>query len=118
MIPAPRTKPRRNETRELVMPIMAAVNAIPGVRVWRPHVLATRERSLSGAGLANGSADLIGLVIGRFFALEVKWPGKKPNEDQLIWMATVRTLGGFACIVHSEGEAFEAVARCRRGYSE
>jgi hypothetical protein len=119
------------------MPILAAANSLPGVRVWRPHVLSTRARDVSGAGLAVGSADLIGLVTvntccegccigsktpafqtGRFFCLEVKWPGQYPTRDQRAWAGVVRGLGGFYAIVHSVEEAVSAVARCRAGAPE
>jgi hypothetical protein len=132
MTPATRPKPRRNETRELVRPIMAAVNALPGVRVWRPHVLNTRALDLAGAGLAEGSADLVGLALctwteddgylshefGRFLALEAKWPGEHPTADQRLWAAVVRKLGGFYAVVRSVEEAVDAVTRCREGMSE
>jgi hypothetical protein len=131
----PAKKPRRrNETRDLVEPIVVAVNKVPGARIFRPIVLNKLARSMSGAGLSIGSADLVGLVntgksvvgrsgevlgftrdYARFFALEVKWPGKKPNEDQTRWASMVRDLGGFCAVVHSVDEALDAVARCRRG---
>ena len=129
-----RKPPRRNETRQLVEPIVVAVNAIPGARIFRPIVLNKLARSMSGAGLSIGSADLVGLVqcdcvgwwedyhapkgVGRFFALEVKWPKKKPDADQLRWAESIRALGGFVAVVHSVDEAIEAVARCRRGESQ
>jgi hypothetical protein len=85
-------------------------------------------------GLGVGSADLVGIItcptymtldpftdarpIGRAFALEVKRPGEEPTADQVKWMLAVRTLGGFACVVHSIEEACHAVDRCRRGESE
>lgn len=135
MTPAQRPPRRRNETRDLVEPIMAAVNRLPGVRVWRPHVLNDRVRALSGAGLADGSADLVGLcqvstccvgccvgsaiTRGCFFALEVKQAkGGRVSPDQRTWLAEVRKLGGFAAVVHSVEEALHAVDRCRRGDSE
>lgn len=125
MTPAPRPPRKRNETRELVEPIMAALNVLPGVRVWRPHVLNKHVRALSGAGLSDGSADLVGICrvwpanaqpIGRFLALEVKQAHKGVvSEDQWAWLRTVRDLGGFAAVVHSVEEATAAVERCRRG---
>jgi hypothetical protein len=127
MTPAARPAKRRNETRELVVPIMAAVNACHGVSVWRPHVLSGAARDLAGAGLAVGSADLVGLVdcyvtetdhFGRFFSLEVKWPGKQPSADQRLWGEIVHRRNGFWCVVHSVSEALEAVDRCRAGQSE
>jgi hypothetical protein len=112
---------RRNETRDLTHPIRAALNAIPGVRVWRNNVGFARAEN-GGApiryGLAAGSADLIGIVDGRFFALEVKWPGGKPTREQSSWLRTVLELGGFAAVVGSVGDARAAVARCRLGLDE
>jgi hypothetical protein len=132
MTPAPRPPRRRNETRELVVPIMAAVNALSGVRVWRPHVLSRGSaRDITGAGLANGSADLVGLCVvntccdrcciggtaatGRWLSLEAKWPSEKPTADQRLWAEVVRKLGGFYAVVHSIEEALAAVVRCREG---
>jgi len=119
------------------MPILEAVNSLPGVRVWRPHVLNSRMRDVSGAGLAEGSADLIGLCTiptcceaccigsttpafrtGRWLSLEVKWPGIKPGPDQRLWAEVVRKLGGFYAIVHSVEDGVAAVSRCRAGERE
>jgi hypothetical protein len=86
-------------------------------------------------GLGVGSADLVGVVacdamrwntgavvkhwrVGRVCCLEVKWPGSKPAEDQRVWMRTIRSLGGFASVVHSVEEAVQAVSRCRSGDDE
>lgn len=69
-------------------------------------------------GLAIGSSDLIGIVDGRFFALEVKQPGKKPTKEQLQFLGCVRRHGGFAAVVTSVAEARAALQRCRMGRSE
>jgi hypothetical protein len=131
-LPARKPK-RRNETRDLVKPIMAALNVLPGVRVWRNNVgqLEWAPGQRLSYGLAIGSADLVGMVRVRtccegccigsalyracFFSLEVKWPGKKPTDDQDRWADVVRELGGFCAVVHSVEEARAAVERCRRG---
>lgn len=136
MIPlAPKRKPRHNETRDLTRPIEAALNHLDGVRVTRNNnlgpVVPYAKKDIPGirpvpAGLGTGSADLVGIVtmlvngyrIGRVFCLEVKRPGQKPDPDQIRWLAEVRKLGGFACVVHSIEEATAAVDRCRRGESE
>jgi hypothetical protein len=55
---------------------------------------------------------------GRLLALEVKRPGEYPTEDQRRWLAFVRSMGGFACVVRSVGEAIAAVQRARDGASE
>jgi hypothetical protein len=129
---------RRNETRDLLRPIMLALNDLPGVRVWRPHTLNSSLGMVTGAGLAEGSSDLVGIctvpiavpvgggcrpargpdgryVLGRWLSLEVKWPGEKPTADQLRWGKCVHDLGGFWCVVHSVAEALSAVERCRKG---
>lgn len=89
------------------------------------------------AGLGDGSADLVGVLrvatvshrsdplwpgtgqimatTGRFFALEVKQPGKKPRADQVRWAELVQRFGGFCCAVTGVDEARAALARARRG---
>lgn len=131
-LPRTRKPDRRNETAQLTHPIRAALNKLPGVRVARNNVgsLEWAPGKMLRYGLGEGSADLVGIVritdvtvvwskpVGRAFALEVKWPGEKPTEDQERWMSEVRKLGGFACIVHSVEEAIQAVDRCRSGASQ
>ena len=88
---------KRSETRDIVQPIIRALNRMPGVRVTRnanlgPVVPYNRRiepdiRPIL-AGLGTGSADVVGVVsvpvlapppylataIGRAFVLEVKLP--------------------------------------------
>jgi hypothetical protein len=68
-------------------------------------------------GLGEGSADIVGLLapMGRWFCLEVKMPGKEAEPHQAAWLQNVRSLGGFAAVVHSIGEAEEALVRARKG---
>lgn len=68
-------------------------------------------------GLAPGSADLIGLLSGRFFALEVKAASGRASEAQRLWLDLVRAKGGFAAVVRSVDEAREALERARGGAS-
>jgi hypothetical protein len=111
---------KANETRDLTHPIRVAINTMPGVRVWRNNV--GRVPLPSGGwlqyGLAIGSADLIGLVDGRFFALETKSAKRKQTPEQIAWASVVRSMGGFACVVRSVDEARQAVERCRMGWTE
>ena len=103
----------------------------PGVLLWRNNsgkLQDLRKRWVT-FGLGVGSADLIGVVdcpaIGsscpvpvgcaRFFALEVKLPGKSPTMEQECWATAVRKIGGFATVVRSVDEAVQALARCRAG---
>jgi hypothetical protein len=128
-------KPRAlHETPSLVHPIRAALNAMPGVRVF-PNVQGFDSLRKFKYGLGPGSADLVGLVtmapdthcmagpIARLIGIECKMPGRdKANPatvaDQERWRKMVHELGGFACVVHSVTEAVEAVARCRAGAVE
>jgi hypothetical protein len=66
----------------------------------------------------KGGSDLIGIVAGRFFALEVKKPGGRVTTEQKDFIALVRMKGGFACIVRTTDEARAAVERARRGECE
>jgi hypothetical protein len=141
---------RRNETRDVLRPIMSRLNRMPGVRVVRNAnygpVYAKRfydylrasayehpDARPMLAGLGVGSADLVGGVtctttdpshFARLFCLEVKLPDDgalkagKARPDQDRWLASVRKLGGFACVVRSVDEAMAAVERCRQGESQ
>lgn len=129
-IPKRKATKKRNETAELTRPIEAALNHLPGVWCARNTVGNGYHRNGDPAtwGLGTGSADVVGCVsmtvhaiycgpVARFFALEVKWPGKKLNPAQVGWHTAIRTRvpGVFIAVVHSVEEAVAAVERCRRG---
>lgn len=101
--------------------IRLALGADPRVVLWRNNVgraeyWANGRAQYVAYGLAEGSADLVGLVSpsGRFLALEVKAPGKNPTQEQLRWLELVRHMGGHAAIVHSVDEAMVAVEEACR----
>jgi hypothetical protein len=51
---------------------------------------------------AAGSADIIGILpSGRFLAIEVKQPGKKPSEIQEKFLSRIRNNGGLAFVATS-----------------
>lgn len=60
-------------------------------------------------GLAVGSADLVGVVRGRFVALEVKTPTGRVTPAQAQWLALVRAQGGVAEVVRSVEDALAVV---------
>ena len=94
---------------------------LPGVVFWRNQTGFTKEEDRGiRYGLAVGSSDLIGIVDGRFAALEVKTDKRKtePTDDQKRFMRCVRRAGGFACVVRSVEEALAAVERARKGEFE
>ena len=104
--------------------IREALGLEDGLCLWRNNVgVAQHWDPRSGKtltvryGLCTGSADLIGLLGGRFVALEVKRPGRAPTPEQAQFLALVRKLGGFAASVSSVLEARDAIARARAGAS-
>jgi VRR-NUC domain len=135
IVPAKPKSTRRSETRDLVSPILRALNRLPGVRVVRnanlgPVVPWAKRHDPAAvpilAGLGPGSADLVGIVrvdsgIGRVIALEVKLPALGRlragdlRPDQARWIDVFRRLGGHAAVVHSVAEALAAVEACRAG---
>lgn len=102
--------------------IRAALGKIERLVLWRNNVgLArhfdpkTHETQTVKYGLANGSADLVGLLDGRFIALEVKKPGESPTDEQVRWLELVRKCGGFAAVVTSAEDALAAIVRAQKG---
>ncbi|MFY9642943.1 MAG: hypothetical protein WAK07_18900 [Rhodomicrobium sp.] len=78
--PTPRSPRKRSETRDIVQPIIRALNRMPGVRVTRNANLGPvvpYNRRLEPdirpilAGLGTGSADVVGVVTMR--RLIVQW---------------------------------------------
>lgn len=135
---------RRNESRDIVVPIIRALNRLPGVRVSRNNNVgksvpvrfytyllgsghAHPHYTVVDTGLGEGSADIVGLVLpgGRALALEVKLPPDRDaglragplKPDQRRWLAAFRRFGGYADVVHGVEEAIAAVEACRRGES-
>lgn len=53
---------------------------------------------LNAMGLKGGASDLVGWIppAARFWALELKAPRKKPDEDQLAFLAEVNAAGGYS----------------------
>lgn len=66
-------------------------------------------------GLCPGSADLVGILgpSGRWFALEVKQPGKHSTPEQRRWANMMRTKGAFVAEVSSVDEARRALEQAR-----
>ena len=102
--------------REIQQAIRLAVQG-PDIVLWRNNVgtAVQADGSVVRYGLAVGSADLVGVVAGRFFALEVKSERGRVTDEQRQWIALVQSKGGFAAVVRSVDEALAAVERCRKG---
>lgn len=96
--------------------IRLALGSEPDLVLWRNNVgTAEHHGGRVRYGLAPGSADLVGVLGGRFVALEIKTPAGRLSPEQRAWLGLVRARGGFAAVVRSVEEAREAVARARRG---
>jgi hypothetical protein len=113
--PLPTRPAKRNETRDMVRPMVAALNAIPGV--WASRNLTGSGFARSGLpvtfGLGNGSADIVCAIAphGRMVGLEVKWPGRRPKPNQLAWRDRMRRIGVAVETVHSVNEATSFISR-------
>ena len=55
----------------------------------------------------NGTPDIIGVIEGRFFGLEVKAPGNKPSPLQLYQIDQIQQSGGIAGVVYSVDDVKE-----------
>jgi hypothetical protein len=112
--------------RDIVQAILADLGALHGLILWRNpvHKLETWDPESAKvlflrAGLAIGSADLIGCLNGRFVALEVKKPKTgRESDEQTAWLASVRRVKGFAATVRTVEEARAAIDRARKGALE
>lgn len=99
-----------------------AILSYPGApsRVWRNNTGAWKDEKTGQYvkyGLAEGSADLIGIYqvvvtpdmvgqkFGRFFAAEIKTPVGRLSSEQKAWLKAVNQLGGLAVVLRSVEEA-------------
>lgn len=89
-------------------------NTVGQAEEWDPNT--GRARTIKH-GLGKGSADLVGILApsGRWFCLEVKTATGRTTPEQESWLAMVRGMGGFACVVRSVVDARAALDRARIG---
>lgn len=81
-----------------------------GALLWRNNQGAYKSNSghYIKYGVANpGGSDLIGIFKGRFTAIEVKQPGKKPTPEQQSFIDAVNKAGGIAGVVTSTEDLTE-----------
>jgi hypothetical protein len=100
--------------------VIAWRNNIGTAEFWNEHA-ARPDHVAFGVGGPGGS-DIIGLLRGRFFALELKAPGARTKPARALlqeqFRRLVRSAGGFATVVRSVDEAGAAVTRALEGASE
>lgn len=98
--PAPGTMATQPESR-LQRKIRATLEAVYPQSVWFKYH--------GGAFTRAGIPDLIGVVDGRFCALEVKRPGEGPSAIQRATIARLKRAGAIVAVVTSPAEATEVV---------
>lgn len=107
----------QNEIREALGMEPGLVLIRNSVGVAREFDTKTHQTRTIRYGLGVGSADLVGCLDGRFFALEIKRPGEQATDDQVRWANMMRNAGAFVATVRSAGEARAALERARNGAS-
>ncbi len=105
---------------EIQADVRLCLGQMPGVVVWRNStgVANTADGKKQRFGLCVGSSDLVGIVDGRFLAVEIKAKAGRLRPEQELFLALVRKQKGFACVVRSVDEAIAAIARARLGLFE
>jgi hypothetical protein len=95
--------------------VRLALGTEPGLVLWRNNVGLAVEADGRRVryGLAPGSADLIGMLNGRFVALEVKTDRGRLTSEQREWLALVQRMGGLAAVVRSAEGARAVVEQWR-----
>lgn len=74
-------------------------------------VVVLERASFTQFGLANGSADVIGIgPAGRFLSFEAKTGRGKSRADQIAWRDMIRRFGGIAAEVRSPEDVERALA--------
>lgn len=101
-----RAKPRETEIQADILEALRAL----GHFAWRQNnipvpIIVGKERVFKGfrKSLTPGIPDVMAVRKGdgRFIAVEVKRPGKRPSEDQMIFLDQVRRKGGIAIVATS-----------------
>jgi hypothetical protein len=77
--------------RDITKQIRDLLNAL-GIFHWKVW---------QGALSKHGVADIIGCYKGRFFAIEVKRPGRHPTDAQQLFLKRVTEAGGLGILAYS-----------------
>ena len=135
-IPKPQ---RRQDERQLMEDIKLRINQEPDFVVFRNNLVegfyakVDPKTGKAGqpfyvkAGLGTGSPDLVGiqamgvtyqgrsLLLGRFFAPEIKVDGEDPRANQEEWAERARLYGACVPTLRSVEDAVAALERARKG---
>ena len=94
--------------RDIVLKIKSYLNALEKSHFFKFH---------GSAFGAAGVSDLIGVLEGRFIAIEVKMPGKEKNLTKLqaLFLKTINSCGGIAFMATSLQEVRDELEIRRSG---
>ena len=107
--PPRKPKKRRKGPEARILSECLAYLHAKGVFCWRNNSGGTKVNGrFMRFGMA-GSPDIIGIVAGQFFAVEVKAPGGKLSDSQREWHARAERAGCRAYVVRSVEELMEVV---------
>lgn len=104
---------------EIQRQIEAAIGAEPDLLLLKNSVGLARHVSKDGKqfhvpyGLGKGSPDLVGMLCGRWFCIEVKVPGEDAEPEQAKCHEAWARFGAFIRVAHSVDEARAALAEAR-----
>ncbi len=96
--------------------IRLALGRDPEVAFFRNnigHAVMTRGGRVTFGVGGPGGADLIGMILGRFAALEVKTPTGRQSPEQRQFQALVESKGGIYLLARSVDDAVAMVAQTK-----
>jgi len=105
-IELPPTTRRHDKERDIQKTCIEWLNTLPGVSVWRRNVGAM-EGEHKGVKRwvrfgEKGEADICGIgPFGTYISIEVKGSLGKLRDDQIQWLAMIKSRGGIAFAVNS-----------------
>lgn len=92
--------------------VRLALDSTPGLVLWRNNIgVADRNGRMIRFGVGGkGGADLIGMLNGRFVAIEIKTAAGKQTAEQRTFQQLVERCGGIYVVLRSAEEARQWLA--------
>lgn len=87
--------------------ILDYLKVLPQSRFWKNNTTGIfdpstgKMRTLNGKHHARGVADILGVINGRFIAIEVKRPKGKVSDHQELFLQSIVDAGGIAFVAYS-----------------
>jgi len=98
---------RQLKEKDIESLILDYLKVIPQSRFWKNNTTGIfdpatgKMRLLNGRHHAKGAADILGVINGRFVAIEVKRPKGKVSDSQEDFLQSIVNAGGIAFIAYS-----------------